>query len=95
MTDRDLRTVDDDGPLLLDVGPMHYASCVARVETALSGMPGVVRARANLATQQVSILPDAMEVAERTVICYHLGRGDVKRSLSRPARGPSGGNPKG
>ena len=83
MTDRDSRTVQENGPLLLDVGPMHCASCVARVEAALSGMPGVVRARANLATQQVSILRDPRVAPTRELIDA-LRRAGYEARVSAP-----------
>jgi Cu+-exporting ATPase len=41
--------------LLLDIDGMHCASCVARVEGALAGVPGVRAARVNLATEQASV----------------------------------------
>ena len=65
-TRRDTETADQ--PILLDVGPMHCASCVARVEHLVAGIPGVSRARANLATQQVSVERDADAVTPQTVI---------------------------
>src|SRR5512146_2713449 len=36
----------------LRISGMHCASCVARVEQAMAGVPGVVAARVNLATQR-------------------------------------------
>ncbi|MGD9646053.1 MAG: heavy metal translocating P-type ATPase [Pirellulales bacterium] len=47
---------DDRTELLLDVDGMHCASCVGRVENALTSVPGVERARANLATEQASVV---------------------------------------
>ncbi len=41
--------------LTLDIGGMHCASCVQRVSAALADVPGVVAARANLATEQASV----------------------------------------
>ncbi|HXS81992.1 MAG TPA: heavy metal translocating P-type ATPase [Methylomirabilota bacterium] len=38
--------------LRLRISGMHCASCVARVEGALAGVPGVIAARVNLATQR-------------------------------------------
>ena len=38
--------------LRLRISGMHCASCVARVEEALAGVPGVLAARVNLATQR-------------------------------------------
>lgn len=41
--------------LLLDIGGMTCASCVARVEKALSKVPGVVSAAVNLATEKAMV----------------------------------------
>ncbi len=62
-----------DQGLLLNVEGMTCASCVARVEKALSGVPGVRTARANLATNQASVefgdrppaLPELVAAVER------------------------------
>ncbi len=40
---------------IFDIEGMHCASCAARVEQALSGVAGVVRARVNLVTHQASV----------------------------------------
>src|SRR5690606_6807905 len=48
----------------LAIGGMHCASCVARVESAVSSVPGVKEARANLATERASILVDPATVRE-------------------------------
>lgn len=56
-------TTDKADELLLDIEGMHCASCVGRVETALAGVPGVIRARANLATEQASVEYDASKVS--------------------------------
>ncbi len=49
-----------EGRLTLPVKGMHCASCVNKVEAALAGVPGVVEARVNLATEkaQVVLRPD-------------------------------------
>ncbi len=39
----------------LEIGGMHCASCVAAVEKALSGVPGVERASVNLATEKATV----------------------------------------
>ena len=39
----------------LAIGGMHCASCVARVEGALRGVPGVAEARVNLATERAGV----------------------------------------
>ncbi|MSQ10420.1 MAG: heavy metal translocating P-type ATPase [Dehalococcoidia bacterium] len=41
--------------LVLDIGGMTCASCVGRVEEALSELPGVERASVNLATEKASV----------------------------------------
>src|SRR4051794_2306286 len=48
----------------LAIGGMHCASCVARVEGALSGVPGVSEARVNLATERASVVVDPRRVDE-------------------------------
>ncbi|MBX9789310.1 MAG: heavy metal translocating P-type ATPase [Pirellulales bacterium] len=50
---------DNRSELLLDIDGMHCASCVGRVENALTSVPGVERARANLATEQASVVFDS------------------------------------
>lgn len=40
---------------LLDIEGMHCASCISRVEKALTSVPGVSAAHANLATEQASV----------------------------------------
>jgi len=39
----------------LEIGGMHCASCVAAVERALSGVPGVEKASVNLATEKATV----------------------------------------
>ena len=41
--------------LVLDIEGMHCAGCVARVEKALAGVPGVLEARVNLVTHQAGV----------------------------------------
>jgi len=41
--------------LRLAIKGMHCASCVARIETGLQAVPGVLRASVNLATEQASV----------------------------------------
>jgi Cu+-exporting ATPase len=48
----------------LAIGGMHCASCVARVEGALTSVPGVREARANLATERASVVVDPGRVDE-------------------------------
>ncbi len=49
----------------LGVGGMTCASCVARVEKVIAGLPGVVSAEVNLATEKASVayLPGALDPA--------------------------------
>ena len=51
----------------LAIGGMHCASCVARVEGALMGVPGVQEARVNLATERAGIRLDPSKVGERQI----------------------------
>src|SRR5439155_2976314 len=44
--------------VVLDIRGMHCASCVARVENALSKVPGVAVAHVNLATNQGAVTFD-------------------------------------
>src|SRR5579883_3162307 len=46
----------------LAIGGMHCASCVARVEGALAGVPGVREASVNLATERASVVVDPARV---------------------------------
>ena len=48
--------------LTLPVRGMHCASCVARVEGALRGVPGVAEATVNLATERATVLLDPTRV---------------------------------
>ena len=44
--------------VVLDIEGMHCAGCVARVEKALAGVPGVMQARVNLVTHQAGVEMD-------------------------------------
>jgi Cu+-exporting ATPase len=46
----------------LTIGGMHCASCVGRVETALTAVPGVREARVNLATERATVVVDSGSV---------------------------------
>ncbi len=48
----------------LAIGGMHCASCVGRVEAALSKVPGVREARVNLATERASVVVDPATLDE-------------------------------
>ncbi len=52
--------------LILPISGMTCASCVTHVEEALKGVPGVIQASVNLATERASVTynPDDTEVAE-------------------------------
>ena len=57
--------------LTLPVKGMHCASCVSKVEAALAGVPGVVQASVNLATEKatVALIPGHVTVADlRTAV---------------------------
>ena len=56
--------------LTLPVKGMHCASCVNKVETALAGVPGVVEAKVNLATEkaQVVLRPEVSLEALRAAV---------------------------
>src|SRR6476661_3014847 len=49
---RESEAVPITDTLRFRVSGMHCASCVARVEQAIAGVPGVAAARVNLATQR-------------------------------------------
>jgi Cu+-exporting ATPase len=52
----------------LAIGGMHCASCVARVEQALSTVPGVVEARVNLATERARVAVEPHRVDEAGLV---------------------------
>jgi len=54
--------------VVLDIGGMTCASCVGRVEEALTGLPGVERASVNLATEKASVAFHPEVVDLRTMI---------------------------
>ncbi|MBX7167722.1 MAG: cadmium-translocating P-type ATPase [Pirellulales bacterium] len=74
-----------EATLVFDVAGMHCASCVARIEQSLTQVPGVVRARANLALNQASadvvpeqVTPEALAAAiERSGYRARLVEADV------------------
>jgi heavy metal translocating P-type ATPase len=68
---RDATEVATDGRfshLTLQVGGMDCGSCVARVEQPLLKLPGVARARANLASSQASVAYDAAKVTPAALV---------------------------
>ena len=66
----------------LQIGGMTCASCVTRVEKALSKVPGVVEATVNLATERAHVQADASVTAEDLAAAvrqagYEVGRSDI------------------
>ena len=59
------------GTLELRIGGMHCASCVARVEQALAGVPGVREASVNLATERARVRLDHPVPAVTLVRAVH------------------------
>ena len=61
--------------ITLSVGGMHCAACVARVERALAGAPGVELATVNLATRQAKIRynPGLTDLAPLTQVVIRRG----------------------
>ena len=59
-------TLTHPGDIRLQVTGMTCASCVMRVEKSLRAVPGVRGASVNLATEQVSVVADAIDVSRRT-----------------------------
>ena len=72
----------------LAVGGMHCASCVGRVEEALQGVPGVVEARVNLATERAGVVVDPSRVSEPALAEAVARAGySVRRAELRPGEG--------
>lgn len=73
----------------LSISGMHCASCVARVERALSGVPGVSNARVNLATERARIVVNPSrfdeDALERAVTDAGYGAKPAE-AISDPAR---------
>ncbi len=70
---------------LFDVEGMHCASCTAHVESALTSIPGVYDAHANLATNQVSIRFDPQQ-ANRNQLQTAVERAGYSTQASVPAQ---------
>ncbi len=67
---------------------MHCASCVARVETALEALPGVIDARVNLATERAGLQVDPSRTSEAEVVQALQGAGySGRRDEWRPGEG--------
>ncbi|WP_169976779.1 heavy metal translocating P-type ATPase [Tautonia rosea] len=69
----------------LAISGMHCASCVGRVENALSRVPGVSEARVNLATERASIRIDPAEFDLRSLERAVSEAGYVARPIDRRA----------
>ena len=82
-TEQTLNTISPV-PVELAIGGMTCASCVARVEKAITKVPGVVSAEINLATEKASVsyLPN---VADAVLI----GQA-VERRATRSVKSPKG-----
>ncbi len=59
----------------LAIGGMHCASCVGRVEDALANVPGVRRARVNLATERAGVVVDPAVLDEAKLAAAVLAAG--------------------
>ena len=70
-----MATANQEARLDLPVKGMHCASCVNKVEAALAGVPGVLEAQVNLATERarVLLLPDRASVADLRVAVRAAG----------------------
>lgn len=72
----------------LSIGGMHCASCVGRVEAALSGVPGVDEARVNLATERASVVVDPSRVDEKVLSAAVAAAGyEARRDELLPGSG--------
>jgi len=72
----------------LAVGGMHCASCVTRVENALTGVPGVSEARVNLATERARVVVDPRKVDEARLAAAVAAAGySARRDELDPAAG--------
>ncbi|MDX2036939.1 MAG: heavy metal translocating P-type ATPase [Isosphaeraceae bacterium] len=70
------------------VSGMHCAGCVARVESAFAGVPGVVEARVNFATERAGVVVDPSRV-DPTALEAAVERAGyrAKRASDRPGEG--------
>ena len=66
------------------VGGMHCASCVARLEKALTKVDGVTSAQVNLAMEEALLEVDASRFDAAT-IASRRRRSRIARSLPRPS----------
>ena len=72
----------------LAIGGMHCASCVGRVEGALIGVPGVIEARVNLATERARVRVDPTKVDAPALA---LAVGAAGYAAKRAEDDPTGG----
>ena len=63
----------------LAIGGMHCASCVSRVEGALLAIPGVDRARVNLATERAAVRVDPSRASESAIVAAIRAAGYAAR----------------
>ncbi|AFL51826.1 Cu+-exporting ATPase [Sinorhizobium fredii] len=77
-----VRNAEDLQRLSLSVEGMNCASCVARVEKAISAVPGVVSASVNLATKRADVrLDTTAKPAEIVKAIENVGYGAVEDTL--------------
>ncbi|WP_296601444.1 cation-translocating P-type ATPase, partial [Nocardioides sp.] len=76
----------------LDIEGMTCASCVGRVQKALSRVEGVVEASVNLATETASVTydPAAVDAGALTAAVEKAGYAGTVRPAPQPAREPEG-----
>ena len=67
----------------LPISGMTCANCAARVEKALAGVPGVVSATVDLATEKATVA-GKVEAAALTAAVERAGYGVVISELARP-----------
>ena len=84
-----MATANQEARLDLPVKGMHCASCVNKVEAALAGVPGVLEAQVNLATERARlvVLPGQVSVADLSAAVRAAGVQPAPRSSQarRPA----------
>lgn len=87
--DRSITTTNDArlSHVTLQVGGMDCGSCVARVEQPLLKLPGVARARANLASGQASVAFDPTQVKPESLVRAIEGAGYSAKALKSVREG--------
>ena len=76
--------------LQFDIHGMTCASCVARVEKALRGVPGVVEASVNLATEKANVRGAAVDAGAVVAAIDKAGYEALVVDAARPAFGGTG-----